>query len=63
MKSEHDSKVAGHFSTDRTMELISQNFVWLNKEDNVRQYCQEFDNFQRMKSPKQAKHVLLPPLE
>jgi hypothetical protein len=28
MKSEHDSKIAGHFGRDRTMELISRNFIW-----------------------------------
>jgi len=26
MQSEHDSKVAGHFGRERTMELISRNF-------------------------------------
>jgi len=63
MQSEHNSKVAGHFGKDRTLELISQNFFWAKKEDDVRQYCNECDNCQRTKTPRHAKHGLLHPLE
>jgi hypothetical protein len=28
IRSEHDSKIAGHFGSDRTMELVSRNFYW-----------------------------------
>jgi len=63
MTSEHDSKVAGHFGRDRTMELISRNFFWPKMEDDVRQYCNECDNCQPMKAPRHAKHGLLHPLE
>jgi len=63
MKSEHDSKVAGHFGRDRTMELITRNFYWPKMEDDVRQYCNECDNCQRTKAPRHAKHGLLHPLE
>jgi len=35
LKSEHDSKVAGHFGRDRTLELINRNFFWPKIEDNV----------------------------
>jgi len=63
MKSEHDSKVAGHFGRERTMELLSRNFYWTNMERDVRKYCSECDNCQRTKAPTHAKHGLLHPLE
>jgi hypothetical protein len=36
MKSEHDSKIAGHFGSDRMIELISRNFFWPQMKDDVR---------------------------
>jgi len=63
MQSEHDSKVAGHFGTERTMELLARNFHWPNMERDVRKYCNECDNCQRMMAPRHAKHGLLHPLE
>jgi len=63
IQSEHDSKVAGHFGRERTMELISRNFYWTNMERDVRKYCSECDNCQRTKAPRHAKHGLLHPLE
>jgi len=63
MKSEHDSKIAGHFGRDRTMELISRNLYWPKMEDEVRTYCSDCDNCQWTKSPRHAKHGLLHPLE
>jgi hypothetical protein len=46
MKSELDSKVAGHFSRDRTMKLVSRNFFWAMMEDDVQQHCIKCDNCQ-----------------
>jgi len=63
MKSEHDSKIAGHVGRDRTMELISRNFYWPKMEEDVREYCSNCDICQRTKSPRHAKHGLLHPLE
>jgi hypothetical protein len=63
MKSEHDSKIAGHFGRDRTMELVSRNFYWPKMEDDVRKFCNECDNCQRTKAPRHAKHGLPNPLE
>jgi len=63
MKSEHDSKIAGHFGRDRTMELVSRNFYWPKMEDDVRKFCNECNNCQRTKAPRHAKHGLLHPLE
>jgi len=63
MDSEHDSKVAGHFGQERTMELLTQSFYWPNMEPDVRKYCNECNNCQRTKAPRHAKHGLLHPLE
>jgi len=63
IQSEHDSKVAGHFGRERTMELLSRNFYWTNVERDIRKYCSECDNCQRTKAPRHAKHGLLHPLE
>jgi transposase InsO family protein len=63
MRSEHDSKIAGHFGRERTMELLSRNFYWVNMERDIRKYCSECDNCQRTKAPRHAKHGLLHPLE
>jgi len=63
MQSEHDSKVAGHFGRERTLELLSRNFYWTNMERDVRKHCSECDNCQRTKAPRHAKHGLLHPLE
>jgi len=32
---EHNSKVAGHFGRERTMELLTRNFYWPNVEADV----------------------------
>ena len=63
MKSVHNSKVAAHFGSERTMQSVTRNFYWLNMETDVRKYCNECDNCQRTQSPHHAKHGLLHPLK
>jgi hypothetical protein len=63
IQSEHNSKVAGHFGRDRTLELLTRNFYWMNMERDIRKYCSECDICQRTKAPRHAKHGLLHPLE
>jgi len=63
IRSEHDSKVAGHFGQEQTLELLSRNFYWTNNERDIRKYCRECDNCQRTKARRHAKHGLLHPLE
>jgi len=36
MESKHDSKVAGHFAIERTIELLMRNFYWPNMAVDVR---------------------------
>jgi len=63
IQSEHHSNVAGHFGRERTLELLSRNFYWVNMERDIRKYCSECDICQRTKAPRHAKHGLLHPLE
>jgi len=63
IQSEHNSKVAGHFGREQTLELLSRNFYWSDMERDIRKYCSECDNCQRTKAPRHAKHGLLHPLE
>jgi len=63
IKSEPDSKIAGHFGRERTLELITRTFYWTNMQRDIQKYCSERDICQRMKPSRHAKHGLLHPLE
>jgi len=56
IKSEHDSKVAGHFGRNRTLELVSRNFYWPKMEHNIRKHCNKCEYCQRTKAPRHSKH-------
>jgi len=58
IQTEHDSKIAGHFGRDRTLELIARNFSWPNMETDFRKYCDGCNNGQTTKIPRHAKHGL-----
>jgi hypothetical protein len=58
LDSENDSKAAGHFGQERTMELNTRNFFWPQMEMDVRKYCNKCDNCGRTKVPRHAKHGL-----
>ena len=40
LESEHDSKVAGHFGQDKTMEPIWRNFWWPGMDSDIEKYIQ-----------------------
>lgn len=63
IQSEYDSKVAGHFGRECTLELVTRNFYWANMERDIRKYCNECDICERTKALRHAKHGLLHPLE
>jgi hypothetical protein len=63
LEKKHDSRIAGHFGTERTLEMITRNFYWPKIEDKVREYCNKCNSCQRTKSPQHAKHGLLHPLQ
>lgn len=63
LESEHDSKVAGHFGQDKTVELVARNFYWPSMEDWIRNYVSTCDSCQRNKSSRRKRYGLLQPLE
>ena len=63
LDSEHDSKVAGHFGQDKTIELIRRNFWWPKMDEQIIQYIQSCTNCQQDKSRRHKKYGLLSPLE
>jgi transposase InsO family protein len=60
---EHDSRVAGHFGQDKTLELLTRHFFWLKMDEWVADYVRSCDICQRNKSPRHARYGLLHPLE
>ena len=63
VNSEHDSKVAGHFGQDKTLELMTRHFFWPAMAEWVTDYVRSCDACQRNKSPRHAKYGLLQPLK
>ena len=59
----HDSRVAGHFGRDKTLELMKRNYYWPNMEDWVRNYVRTCDTCQRIKTGRHGKYGKLKPLE
>ena len=59
----HDSKVAGHFGTYKTLEGIKSNFYWAKMDTDVRDYVRSCDICQRDKASRHAKYGLLQSLE
>ena len=50
LKSEHDSKVAGHFGEEKTIELVRQNFWWPGMDTDITEYVQACPDCQWDKS-------------
>ena len=50
LKSAHDSKVAGHFGQEKTIELVSRNFWWPGMDTDITEYIQVCPDCQRDKS-------------
>jgi hypothetical protein len=63
LESEHDSKVAGHFGQDKTIELIRWNFWWPKMDETIIDYIQSCDECQKDKTARHLKYGLLQPLE
>jgi hypothetical protein len=60
---DHDSKVAGHFGQDKTLELMTRHFFWPEMDKWVMDYVRSCDICQKNKSPRHARYGLLQPLE
>ena len=59
----HDSKVAGHFGQEKTIELVTRNFYWEKLTDWINDYVRSCDECQHKKSPRHRKYGLLQSLE
>ena len=62
-ESEHDSKVAGHFGQDKTIEQIRRNFCWPGMDSDIKKTIQACPDCQRDKSRRHRTYGLLSPLE
>jgi uncharacterized membrane protein len=60
---DHDSKCAGHFGIDKTVELVTRNFYWPKMTEWVSDYVRSCHQCQENKSARHAKYGLLQPLE
>jgi len=59
----HDSKVAGHFGMEKTIEIITRDFYWKGLTEWINDYVRSCDECQHNKSPRHARWGLLQPLE
>jgi len=59
----YDSKVAGHFGQEKTIELVTRNFHWEKLSEWINDYVRLCDDCQHNKSPRHTKYGLLQPLE
>jgi len=62
-KGSHDSKVAGHFGMEKTIEIITRDFYWKGLTEWINDYVRSCDECQHNKSPQHARWGLLQPLE
>src|SRR5204862_7552038 len=63
LQSEHDSKVAGHFGQDKTIELIRRNFWWPHMDEEIIEYVRTCPECQKNKSRRHRPYGMLQPLE
>ena len=59
----HDTKIAGHFGQEKTIELVIRNFHWDKLNKWINDYVRSCDECQHNKSSRHAKYGLLQPLE
>src|SRR5690606_8150880 len=63
LEDQHDSKHAGHYGQQKTLELVRRNFYWPKMEEMVEHYVSTCDNCQRNKTTRHKRFGLLHPLE
>jgi len=63
MEAEHDSKIAGHFGTYKTIGRVMANFYWPKMDENISQYVRSCTVCQLNKVIRHEKFGLLEPLE
>ena len=62
LQSEHDSQIAGHFSMDKTTELIRRNFWWPSMIKEIEEYVKSCPDCQKNKAKRHKQYGLLSPL-
>jgi len=63
IEEEHDSKIAGHFGTYKTIGRVRANFYWPKMDENITEYVRSCNVCQRNKVIRHKKFGLLEPLE
>jgi len=63
MEAEHDSKIAGHFGTYKTIGRVRANFYWPNMDEHITAYVCSCDVCQSNKVIRHKKYGLVEPLE
>ena len=59
----HDSNIAGHFGTYKTLERLKHNYHWHKMEEDVKDYVRTCDTCQRDKPSRHRRYGELEPLE
>src|SRR5207302_6960566 len=59
----HDSRLAGHFGTYKTIGRIRANFYWPKMDDYITEYVRTCDTCQRSKTARHKRFGLLSPIE
>jgi len=63
MEADHDSKIAGHFGTYKTIGRVRANFYWPKIDENITEYVRSCDICQRNKVIRHKKFGLIELLE
>ena len=59
----HDSKIAGHFGTYKTLERLKHNYHWHEMEEDAKDYVRTCDICQHDKPSRHRRYGELEPLE
>ena len=59
----HDSKIAGHFGQEKSLDIITRDFYWKRITDWVNDYVRSCTICQQAKAPRHARFGLLSPLQ
>jgi len=63
LKSEHDTKIAGHMGQDKTIELIRRNFWWPKMNERIIDFVRSCPKCQKNKAARHQPYGLSSPLE
>lgn len=63
LENEHDSRIAGHFGRDKTLEKVSRNFCWPSMKADVEDYVTTCPICRRNKASRHKRYGMLSALE